>query len=452
MLKNKIIILLIFNMLLCVACRDKSNGENSHEEDSIDRANEQEEAKISFTKDESTGYSKNQESKQEETIKTIAEEGTKETESQESKQEETIKTSAAEGSSKESENQASKREETIQTSAEEESSKVTENQEINTRVYDLNIGDKISVENSFPVYETSDNARDDNFQSSTYEQGVYYVFKKTNDAVNLSRYADSPGGWTRYSCLEEYELLSKGVNQDQELTPDPVPTPAQEPTSTPDMNQSLSWSWGYPDQSAYMQEYSAIYKLNVSEKVIYLTFDNGYEYRNLTSRILDILLANNVKAAFFTTSSYLSNNPALANRMLSEGHNLSNHTANHLAQGKCSASQIKEDILGWEDTYRNVLGMEPETSLMRPPEGSYSVESLKIAHELGYKTTFWNYGYGDWDTNNQPDPEDSLRRLLEHNEPGSIILLHSVSQTNVDILDQYIKSTISQGYRFEVLK
>lgn len=402
MLKNKIIIvLLIFNMLLCVACRDQSNREDPHQEDSVDRASEQEEAKISFTKEENTGYSKNQEIKQEETIKT---------------------------------------------SAEEESSKVTEKQEINTRAYDLNIGDKISVKNSFPVYETSDNARDDNLQSSTYEQGVYYVFKKTNDAINISRYADSPGGWTRYTCLEEYELLSKKVNQDQE------PTSSQEQISTPDMSQSLAWSWGYPDQSAYMQEYSAIYKLNVSEKIIYLTFDNGYEYQNLTSQILDILLANNVKAAFFTTSSYLSNNPALANRMISEGHNLSNHTANHLPQGKSSASEIKEDILGWEDTYRNVLGMEPETSLMRPPEGSYSVESLKIAHELGYKTTFWNYGYGDWDTNNQPDPEDSLRRLLEHNEPGSIILLHSVSQTNVDILDQYIKSTISQGYRFELLK
>ena len=412
MLKNKIIIiLLIFNMLLCVSCRNQSNGEHSQQEDSINWVSEQEEAKITFNEDESAA--KNQESKQEETIKT---------------------------------------------SAAEESSKVTEKQEINTRAYDLNIGDKISVENSFPVYETSDNARDDNFQSSTYEQGVYYVFKKTNDAINISRYADSPGGWTRYTCLEEYELLSKKVNQDQEPTSDKEPTSAQEPTSsqeqitTPDMSQSLAWSWGYPDQSAYMQEYSAIYKLNVSEKIIYLTFDNGYEYQNLTSRILDILSANNVKAAFFTTSSYLLNNPTLANRMISEGHNLSNHTANHLAQGKCSASQIKEDILGWEDTYRNVLGMEPETSLMRPPEGSYSIESLKIAHELGYKTTFWNYGYGDWDTNNQPDPEDSLRRLLEHNEPGSIILLHSVSQTNVDILDQYIKSTISQGYRFELLK
>ncbi|MGI6579188.1 MAG: polysaccharide deacetylase family protein [Saccharofermentanales bacterium] len=451
MLKNKIIIfLLIVNMFLCVACQDQSNGEDAHQEDSVDHASEQEEAKVTFAEDESTGDSKNQESKQEEIIKTFDEgENTKDSENQESKQEETIKTS------------------------EEESSKYSEKQEINISAYYLNIGDKISVKNSFPVYETSDNARDDNLQSSTYEQGVYYVFKKTNDAINLSRYADSPGGWTRYSCLEEYELLSEEGTPDQVLIPGQAPTPDQEftpdqePTSAPDtgtsetstsdtgasdLNQSLSWSWGYPDQSPYMQEYSAIYKLDVSEKIIYLTFDNGYEYQNLTSQILDILKANNVKAAFFTTSSYLSNNPALAKRMLAEGHNLSNHTADHLAQGQSSASEIKEDILGWEDTYRNVLGVEPETSLMRPPEGSYSAESLKIAHELGYKTTFWNYGYSDWDTNNQPDPEDSLRKLLEHNEPGSIVLLHSISQTNVDILDQYIKSTISQGYRFELLK
>jgi peptidoglycan-N-acetylmuramic acid deacetylase len=347
--------------------------------------------------------------------------------------------------------QESKQEDTSHTIDESESSECSEDQDENissddANPYDLKIGDKISVKNSFPVYRNSDNARDDNLQSSTYEQGIYYVYKKTNDAINLSRVSDKPGGWTTYNYLKGYELLDEGVNSEQRQEP------KQKPANTPDEKKSLSWSWLYPDQSSYMKEYSAIYKLDVDEDIIYLTFDNGYEYKNLTSQILDILKANNVKAAFFTTSSYISDNPDLAKRMIDEGHNLSNHTAKHLSQGQSSSNEIKEDILGWEDTYKKVLGLQPDTSLMRPPAGSYSVESLKIAHELGYKTTFWNYAYVDWDVNNQPDPEDSLKKLLDSNEPGSILLLHAVSQTNVDILDRYIKSTISQGYRFELLK
>lgn len=89
---------------------------------------------------------------------------------------------------------------------------------------------------------------------------------------------------------------------------------------------------------------------------------------------------------------------------------------------------------------------------MRPPTGSYSETSLYIANQLGYKTVFWHYGYNDWDPAAQPNAKRSLEKLLASNEPGGILLLHSVSKTNSRILDEYIKLSKKQGYSFKLLK
>lgn len=215
--------------------------------------------------------------------------------------------------------------------------------------------------------------------------------------------------------------------------------------------KAYSWSWGYPANLELLKKYNGIYNLGTKD-TIYLTFDNGYEYKNLTPKILDTLKEHNVKVAFFVTSSFIKNNPSTVKRMIAEGHNVSNHTDKHLHQGKISNEKIKEDILGWERDFKSVIGKSPTSKLMRPPAGSYSETSLKIASDLGYKTVFWHYAYRDYEVDDQPNADEALQKALKFNKSGSIVLLHAISETNSKILDEYIKQTKAQGYEFKLLK
>lgn len=312
----------------------------------------------------------------------------------------------------------------------------------------IEIGSVIYIKNDFRVYPNANDAKNNQNAVKKYKEGNYFIYKIANDAINVSKSQSQPGGWANYN---EIGIDLDKISQDQFNNNDTKSNQTNNIMIDDNLStESKSWSYAYPDNSDLLNKYDAIYKLDSQN--IYLTFDNGYEYGNNTSKILDILARNNIKATFFTTGSFLRDNPSISKRIYNEGHNLSNHTENHLAQGRSSDEEIKNDILEWEKTAIDIIGLNPDTHLMRPPEGSYSEKSLAIANSLGYKTVFWNYAYADWDTNNQPVPEEALEKLLNNNESGSIVLLHSVSDTNVEILEKYIKETIKQGYTFSLLR
>ena len=87
----------------------------------------------------------------------------------------------------------------------------------------------------------------------------------------------------------------------------------------------------------------------------------------------------------------------------------------------------------------------------RPPQGTYSEENLRMAQELGYRTVFWSLAYVDWKQNDQPTAEYAFSKLLPRTHNGAVILLHSTSETNVEILDQLLTRWKDQGYRFASL-
>lgn len=336
---------------------------------------------------------------------------------------------------------------------------------------DIKLGKKISVNKDFNIYGTASDAKNKTKPTHLYKKGEYYIFKIVKDAINLSRDSKIPGGWANYEDLnidvnsipKEDFADNKSANKetDKETINETNNKDKNVSTSKNDIikaleNSNLStkpneWSYAYPANLDLLQKYNGYNKIGGSGKTLYLTFDNGYEYKNNTSRILDILNKNGVKATFFATGAFIKENPSVANRIANEGHNLANHTEKHLNQAKTAASDVYDDITTWETTAKKIIKSNKFAKLMRPPEGAYSETSLFLANKLGYKTIFWNFAYGDWDTSNQPNPSTSLKKLLNHNEDGSIILLHAVSDTNVEILEQYIKESQKQGYTFKLL-
>ena len=181
--------------------------------------------------------------------------------------------------------------------------------------------------------------------------------------------------------------------------------------------------------------------------MLYLTFDAGYENGN-TEKILDVLKAHNVPAAFFLVGHYIEKNADLVRRMVDEGHIVGNHTMHHSDMSKLSDKEtFSKELTELEDLFRETTGKELP-KYYRPPQGVYSEENLKIAKELGYKTVFWSLAYADWNNDAQPTREQAFEKLLPRTHNGAVVLLHSTSATNAEILDELLTRWESDGYRF----
>jgi peptidoglycan-N-acetylmuramic acid deacetylase len=200
--------------------------------------------------------------------------------------------------------------------------------------------------------------------------------------------------------------------------------------------------------SAQLQQYDAVYLGDPAKKVIYLTFDAGYE-NGCTEKILDTLQKHNVKAAFFLVGNYLEQNADLVRRMVQEGHIVGNHTMHHPDMSKISdPAAFQKELTDLETLYKQITGQEM-AKFYRPPQGIYSEDNLKMAKELGYKTVFWSLAYVDWNNDAQPTPEQAFSKLLPRTHNGAVVLLHSTSATNAQILDELLTKWKEMGYTFE---
>ena len=199
-----------------------------------------------------------------------------------------------------------------------------------------------------------------------------------------------------------------------------------------------------------LRDYDAAYLGNTQEKVLYLTFDAGYE-NGCTAQILDVLEKHQVKAAFFLVGNYLEQNKDLVRRMVAQGHIVGNHTMHHPDMSKLTdKTRFAAELQELEALYTEITG-EPMPKYYRPPQGIYSEENLKMAKEMGYKTVFWSLAYVDWNNDQQPSADYAFEKLLPRTHNGAVILLHSTSKTNAQILDQLLTRWEEMGYRFATL-
>ena len=203
--------------------------------------------------------------------------------------------------------------------------------------------------------------------------------------------------------------------------------------------------------SAQLKQYDAAYLGDTQKNVIYLTFDAGYE-NGCTAKILDTLKKHDVKAAFFLVGHYIDKNADLVRRMVAEGHTVGNHTMHHPDMSKIEdTAAFSKELTDLEELYREVTG-EELAKYYRPPQGIYSEANLKLAQELGYRTVFWSLAYADWDNAKQPSKEQAFSKLLPRIHPGAVVLLHSTSQTNAEILDELLTKWEELGYTFGTLE
>jgi delta-lactam-biosynthetic de-N-acetylase len=200
-------------------------------------------------------------------------------------------------------------------------------------------------------------------------------------------------------------------------------------------------------QMAFIGDYGGVYiGPDPDEKVIYLTFDAGYENGNV-ERILDVLKKHEAPGAFFVLDNLIKRNTDLVLRMAEEGHLVCNHTAHHKDMTKLSDAEFEAELAALESVYKETTGYDM-AKFYRPPEGKFNQENLALAQRLGYTTVFWSLAYADWDNNKQPAPTDAKKLLMDNIHNGAIVLLHPTSKTNADILDDLLTAWEAEGYRF----
>ena len=232
------------------------------------------------------------------------------------------------------------------------------------------------------------------------------------------------------------------------------------PDSCPSDNALLEWNFqrnkkhvvpSIPTKARKLaRQYGALY-VGSDPKVVYLTFDEGYENGN-TPAILDTLKKKGVKATFFVTRSYIKEAPKLVRRMVAEGHVVGNHSATHpsmptLAFDKAAFdSQLKRTA----DAYQQATGAKI-ARFFRPPMGGYSARTLCMTKDLGYTSVFWSFAHLDYDEKNQPPVATTLTRILDGSHPGAIYLLHGISSSDTQALGAAIDGLRKQGYGFAVL-
>ena len=234
----------------------------------------------------------------------------------------------------------------------------------------------------------------------------------------------------------------------------PASSSAVVPASASDWGLSFLTEGEVPAGNASPEDlakYDTYYLGDTSQKVIYLTFDCGYE-NGYTEQILDALKKHNAPAAFFVVGHMVESAPDIVRRMAAEGHVVGNHTFHHPDMSSISQqAAFQKELDSLAELYEETTG-QPLSHFYRPPQGKYSEENLKQAQELGYKTIFWSLAYVDWNTDAQPTAEQAYAKLLPRIHDGAIVLLHSTSRTNAEILDDLLTKWENLGYSFKSLE
>ncbi len=277
-------------------------------------------------------------------------------------------------------------------------------------------------------------------------------------------------GWYRVIFYDIVGYVSGGylVNEKPvESAAEPSTEPTPQPTTVPPRSRNLSteriaFSFGAAKNgkphniTVENQKAFDAYDLNAlawdnksKEKVLYLTFDCGYKYGDLVNQILDTLKAKKVKATFFCVLDFVQEASSEVKRMIAEGHNVGNHTATHPDCTKISREKMA-DNLARLDNYMET-NFNYQTKYFRFPEGAYSESALDVAYQEGYRSVFWSIAHADWDPENQPGTDVTLKTLKNRLHPGAVILLHAMSSDNAEVLGEFIDYARSQGYVFRSL-
>lgn len=200
--------------------------------------------------------------------------------------------------------------------------------------------------------------------------------------------------------------------------------------------------------SKTMEEYKSYY-IGKDEKKIYLTFDEGGNEITFIKQIAHILNNHDVIASFFLTRNYIYNEKEFMNELVKNGHEIGNHTRNHydmtLLANEENCHKFVEEIMVTHKTIYEVTHVVPPM-IFRFPKGDFSIRSMAMVHDLGFRSYFWSHAYNDYGSDVLK--EESYNNLVMHLHNGAIYLLHPANKGNYEAMEDFILEAKKQGYSF----
>ena len=190
-------------------------------------------------------------------------------------------------------------------------------------------------------------------------------------------------------------------------------------------------------------------------KVIYLTFDDG-PHPEITAWVIDELKKHQIKATFFCVGDNLKKHPETAKQLLTEGHQIGNHTMHHIKGWKHKNVDYLKDIEDCDTEIRKIHEQmndeKAQPRLFRPPYGQIKPSQIELLREQGYEIIQWSDLSCDYDK--RLDCKKSLSALVKNAKPGSIVVFHDSEKAEnqlKQILPSYLEAMLAEGFTFETL-
>jgi len=200
--------------------------------------------------------------------------------------------------------------------------------------------------------------------------------------------------------------------------------------------------------TVYAEPNHLIYNGNEKSNKIYLTFDDGYSQRN-TLLILDTLERYDIPATFFIEGQFMQENRVAVKR-IAEEQILANHTMCHCDITKLTNDEFISDIKEFEELAYSITGKEI-TKFFRPPMGYINEEKEKLLYDMGYMIFMWNVKIYDYVHNDDKGVDYVVNNIVKRVKNGSIILMHTLTDSNANALPIVIERLIGLGYEFSSL-
>lgn len=173
-----------------------------------------------------------------------------------------------------------------------------------------------------------------------------------------------------------------------------------------------------------------------TQKCVALTFDDGPGPK--TAKLLDHLKAGNAPSTFFVTGPNAKLRPQILQRIVSEGHQIGNHTWNHRSLPSLSLAQIRREIDRTDTVITEAVGSS--AALLRPP---YGARNSAVDRAAKAPVILWDVDTLDWKHRNTAKV---VKAAVQQSTPGSIVLMHDIHSSTVDAIPAVISGLKAKGY------